>query len=40
VAAPVPGETPDRYGNDFLKDIRVLIREAIAAADRKVLSVV
>lgn len=40
VAAPVPGETPDRYGNDFLKDIRVLVRDAIKAANGKVLNVV
>lgn len=39
VAAPVPDETPDRYGNDFLKDVRLLVREAIAAANGKVLNV-
>lgn len=39
VAAPVPGETPDQYGNEFLKDIRVLVREAITAANGKVLNV-
>ena len=39
VAAPIPGETPDRYGNDFLRDIRVLVREAIKAANGSVLEV-
>lgn len=39
VAAPIPGETPDPYGNDFLKDVRVLVRDAIAAANGKVLNV-
>lgn len=39
VAAPVPGETPDPYGNDFLREVRVLVRDAINAANGKVLDV-
>ena len=38
VAAPVPGETPDLNGNEFLREIRLLVREAIAAVGAKVLN--
>ncbi len=36
-AAPVPGETPDRSGNEFLREVRVLVRDAILAANGEVL---
>jgi hypothetical protein len=39
MAAPVPGETPDRQGNEFLREFRVLVREAIQAAGGRVLGV-
>jgi len=35
-AAPVPGETPDRYGNEFLREVRMLVREAIEATGSKI----
>lgn len=38
-AAPVPGESPDRHGNQFLIEIRELVREAIQAAGGRVLSI-
>jgi hypothetical protein len=31
-AAPIPRHVPDRLTNEFLKDIRALIRDSIAAA--------
>lgn len=39
IAAPVPGETPDGYGNEFLREVRALVREAIRAAGGEVLNV-
>jgi hypothetical protein len=39
-AAPVPAETPDAYGNEFLREIRLLVRDAILAGGGKLLNVV
>jgi hypothetical protein len=39
IAAPVPGEMPDRYGNEFLREIRLLVREAIQAGGGQVLGI-
>lgn len=39
-AAPVPAETPDAHGNEFLREIRLLVREAIQAGGGKLLNVV
>ena len=36
-AAPIPGETPDRARNEFLREVRVLVRDAILAANGEVL---
>jgi hypothetical protein len=34
-AAPIPGETADRPANEFLREIRILIRDAIGTAGGK-----
>jgi hypothetical protein len=39
-AAPVPAETPDAQGNEFLREIRLVVREAIQAGGGKLLNVV
>lgn len=37
VAAPVPGEAADAYGNEFLREVRALVRDAIRAAGGRML---
>lgn len=37
VAAPVPGEAADDYGNEFLREVRILVRDAVRAAGGRML---
>lgn len=37
VAAPIPGEAADAYGNEFLREVRALVRDAVRAAGGKML---